>query len=54
MYVYPIIGKKPVNEIGVDDIVKVLKPIWMTKPPTAGNIRGRIDKILGWAMICLR
>ncbi|MBN9076451.1 MAG: hypothetical protein BGN87_23615 [Rhizobiales bacterium 65-79] len=49
MYVYPIIGKKPVNEIGIDDIVKVLKPIWTTKPPTAGNIRGRIDKILGWA-----
>lgn len=49
MYVYPHIGKKPVNEIGIDDIVKVLKPIWTTKPPTAGNVRGRIDKILGWA-----
>src|SRR5690606_6150586 len=44
MYVYPHIGKKPVNEIGIDDIVKVLKPIWTTKPPTAGNVRGRIDK----------
>ncbi|MBN9038824.1 MAG: integrase arm-type DNA-binding domain-containing protein [Rhizobiales bacterium] len=49
MYVYPHIGKNPVNEIGIDDIVKVLKPIWTTKPPTAGNVRGRIDKILGWA-----
>jgi integrase len=49
MYVYPHIGKKPVNEIGIDDIVGVLKPIWTTKPPTAGNVRGRIDKILGWA-----
>jgi integrase len=49
MYVYPHIGKTPVNEIGIDDIVKVLKPIWTTKPPTAGNVRGRIDKILGWA-----
>ncbi|MEX0955190.1 MAG: integrase arm-type DNA-binding domain-containing protein [Rhizobiaceae bacterium] len=49
MYAYPIIGKKPVNEVGIDDIVKVLKPIWTTKPPTAGNIRGRIDKIIGWA-----
>lgn len=49
MYVYPLIGKKPVNEIGIEDMVKVLKPIWTTKPPTAGNVRGRIDKILGWA-----
>lgn len=49
MYVYPQIGKKPVNEIAIEDIVKVLKPIWTTKPPTAGNVRGRIDKILGWA-----
>jgi len=49
MYVYPHIGKTPVNEIGIDDIVKVLKPIWTTKPPTAGNVRGRVDKILGWA-----
>ena len=49
MYVYPLIGKKPVNEVGVEDIVEVLKPIWTTKPPTAGNVRGRIDKILGWA-----
>ena len=49
MYVYPHIGRKPVNEIGIDDVVKVLKPIWTTKPPTAGNVRGRIDKILGWA-----
>ncbi len=49
MYVFPVIGKKPVNEIGIDDIVKVLKPIWTTKAPTAGNVRGRIDKILGWA-----
>ena len=49
MYVYPEIGNKPVNEVGVEDVVSVLKPIWTTKPPTAGNVRGRIDKILGWA-----
>ncbi|MBX3582847.1 MAG: integrase family protein [Rhizobiaceae bacterium] len=48
-YVYPVIGKKPVNEIGIEDILSILKPIWTTKAPTAGNIRGRIDKILGWA-----
>jgi integrase len=48
-YAYPFIGKKPVNEIGIDEVLKVLKPIWTEKPPTAGNLRGRIDKVLGWA-----
>lgn len=48
-YAYPIMGKTPVNEIGIDDVLKVLKPIWIEKSPTAGNIRGRLDKILGWA-----
>jgi integrase len=48
-YAYPLIGKKPINEVGVDEVLKVLKPIWYTKPPTAGNVRGRLDKIIGWA-----
>lgn len=48
-YVYPVIGKKPVHEIGIDDVLAILKPIWTTKAPTAGNVRGRLDKILGWA-----
>ena len=48
-YAYPLIGKKPINEVGVEELLKVLKPIWYTKPPTAGNVRGRLDKIIGWA-----
>ena len=48
-YVYPVIGKKPVDQVGIDDILAILKPIWTTKAPTAGNVRGRLDKILGWA-----
>jgi integrase len=48
-YVYPVIGEKPISEVGIDDILAILKPIWTTKAPTAGNIRGRLDKIFGWA-----
>jgi hypothetical protein len=44
MYVYPIIGKKPVNEIGIDDIVKVLKPIRTTKPPSLGEHNGLVPR----------
>ena len=48
-YCGPVIGKKPVDQIGVDDVLKVLEPIWTTKPETAGRLRGRISKVLGWA-----
>jgi integrase len=48
-YVYPVIGKRPVDQVGIEDILAILKPIWTTKAPTAGNIRGRMDKVLGWA-----
>lgn len=48
-YVYLVIGKKPVDQVGIDDILAILKPIWTTKAPTAGNVRGGLDKILGWA-----
>ncbi len=48
-YVYPVFGNKAVKEVDIDDVMEVLKPILAEKPQTAGNIRGRIDKVLGWA-----
>ena len=48
-YVYPVFGNKPVDQIEISDVLKVLEPIWITKAPTASNIRGRIDKVMGWA-----
>lgn len=48
-YAGPVIGKTPVDQIGVDEVLKVLEPIWTTKPETAGRLRGRISKVLGWA-----
>jgi hypothetical protein len=38
-----------VGEITIEDILKVLKPIWISKPETASRLRGRIEKVLGWA-----
>ena len=35
-----------VNEIGVDDVLSVLRPIWLSKPETASRVRGRIERIL--------
>jgi integrase len=40
------ITDKPINEIGTDDVLAVLQPIWLTKSETAGRVRGRIERIL--------
>jgi integrase len=37
---------KPVNEIATEDIVEVLKPLWLRIPETAQRLRGRIEAIL--------
>ncbi len=48
-YAFPLLGKLPVDEVTVDHVLKVLKPIWSEKPETAGRLRGRIEKVLGAA-----
>ena len=48
-YVYPVIGELPVGEIAVDDIRRVLDPIWREKPETARRVRGRIESVLDYA-----
>jgi integrase len=48
-YVYPFIGRKPINEIGIEDILEILKPIWTIKTETASRVRGRIERILAAA-----
>ena len=37
---------------GVDTalVMKILEPIWKTKPETAGRVRGRIESVLDWAV----
>jgi integrase len=47
-YAEPILGKLPVRDIDTGHIYQVLEPIWTTKPETAGRVRGRIERILGW------
>src|SRR5665213_1410233 len=48
-YCGPVIGKKQIDEIAIEDVLKVLTPIWTSKPETASRLRGRIEKVLGWA-----
>jgi len=48
-YAYPIIGDMPVSEIGTEDVMRVLRPIWTKKPETASRLRGRIERVLAYA-----
>jgi integrase len=50
-YVYPVLGELPVAKIDTAIVLEALKPIWTTKPETAGRVRGRIEMILDWAKV---
>jgi integrase len=41
----------PVDRIGTQDILEILKPIWATKAETASRLRGRIEKVLDAARV---
>lgn len=51
VYVYPRLGRVPVNRITINHVLKVLEPIWHEIPETASRIRGRIEKVLGFAKV---
>ena len=36
----------PIDQIGTEDVLRVLRPIWTTKPETASRARGRVETIL--------
>ncbi|MFN7611574.1 MAG: tyrosine-type recombinase/integrase, partial [bacterium] len=48
-YAFGKIGHLRVNEITVQDVLRVLAPIWTEKNETASRVRGRIEAILAWA-----
>jgi integrase len=45
-YAFPLIGQTPIGNIDTSDVMKVLTPIWHSKPETASRVRGRIEMIL--------
>lgn len=50
-YAYPELGSLAVSAVDVPDVLKVLKPIWATKPETASRVRGRIEAVLDYAKV---
>ena len=45
----PTLGRLPVSKVAVDDVLRVLRPIWSRAPETASRLRGRIETILDHA-----
>jgi integrase len=49
-YAYPVIGQIPIAQVGIEDVLRVLKPIWSDKTETASRLQGRIEKIFDLAV----
>ncbi len=50
-YAAPVLGKMRVADIRVDDVLRVLQPIWTEKTETATRVRGRVEAVLDWATV---
>ena len=50
-YAVPDLGGMLVAEIQVQDVLRVLNPIWTVKTETASRVRGRIESVLSWATV---
>lgn len=50
-YALPSIGNLTVNEITVNEVHDLLKPIWKDKTETASRLRGRIERVLDYAIV---
>ncbi len=48
-YAMPVFGPQNVADIDTPSVLRVIEPLWTTKPETASRLRGRIENILDWA-----
>ena len=46
----PVIGNKSIDDITMDDILRILNPIWHTKTVSADRLRGRLEWIFSSAI----
>jgi integrase len=49
--VFPVIGELAVADVDTAAVLRVLQPIWTTKPETASRVRGRIESVLAAATV---
>ena len=49
-YALPVFGDTPVNKITRQDVLRLLMPVWTTKPETGRRLRERVRMVLQWAV----
>jgi integrase len=50
-YAFPVIGHLAVAVIDAAAVLRVLTPIWTSRPETASRLRGRIEAVLDYARV---
>lgn len=50
-YALPEMSSMLVQDITVQDVLRILEPIWYDKTETASRLRGRIEAVLSWATV---
>jgi integrase len=50
-YASPVFGALPVQDVDTGLVMKVLEPLWRSKPETASRLRGRLERVLDWATV---
>ena len=48
-FAYPVIGRRPINQVTSAEVLRVLTPIWTQKPETAKRVAQRIGTVIRWA-----
>jgi integrase len=48
VYASPVIGDVSITEIGIEAILKILRPLWQRVPESASRIRARIEMVLNY------
>ena len=49
-YAYPALGSVPVDQISSADLVRVLLPIWHSRPETARKLKTRLGIVMRWSI----
>ena len=49
-FAMPVLGDMPLASIGRDDVLAVVKPLWMMKTETAADLQQKLEAVFNWAI----
>ena len=50
-YVFPVIGSTQIDQLGREDVLRILTPLWTKRPETARRLRQKIRQTFRWAQV---